>query len=245
MKPQRCKKMLLDREANFATVLVMSALVLLSRASVAEESWLDGFDPIPLNTSGDSEGQSIFQIWPGLANNLETNNLETYNLETQQGSFQQQKQVPILQRAIESTGEFYYKPEKGLYWHLLTPIVKTNLFSNAGLSELEWRDDGTLAIKTKASGQIISDIMLAIFQQNEQRLTKHFRLHKNSGEQQCLALTPQQQAWETILQGIQICGTTRPTEIIFFEAHDVRTRLELNYTDFNELSEEAKRFAQH
>ncbi|MCG8610949.1 MAG: hypothetical protein MI864_10485 [Pseudomonadales bacterium] len=245
MKPLRCKTTRLSWASNFATVLVITALVLLSRVSVAEESWLDGFDPIPLNTSGDSERQSIFQIWPGLANNRETNNLETYNLETQQGSFQQQKQVPILQRAIESTGEFYYKPEKGLYWHLLTPIEKTNLFSNAGLSELEWQDDGTLAINTKASGQVISDIMLSIFQQNEQRLTKHFLLYKNIGERGCLALTPRQQAWETILQGIQICGTTRPTEIIFFEAHDVRTRLELNYTDFNGLSEEAKRFAQH
>lgn len=127
------------------------------------------------------------------------------------GKFTQSKQISGFSAPIKTGGEFVLEPDFML-WEVKTPIQSSSKISKDGifvLNDAKWQ---------KSSANVDSELMLALFSLDENRLKKSFDMHILGDESSwSIMLKPKNLILKEIFDVIKITGAKHVDEIYIKE----------------------------
>ena len=124
------------------------------------------------------------------------------------GSFQQQRNIELLSKPLESSGRFILSP-KGLYWRQEHPVRSTLVADNERLVQ-RIEDEAPEVFDADSQPMVLpfSRIFLSIFRGSEDELRKHFEIafeRQESGWQ--IELTPSSYPLAEAIDSIRLRGS--------------------------------------
>ena len=145
------------------------------------------------------------------------------------GNFQQKKFLAGVPKPLQSSGEFVFARDRGIWWHTQKPFDSEFVLTRAGIYQ---RDAGGTPIHLTAQQQpalrIVADIFLALFSLDIGPLTGNFdTFGQAAGKSWTLGLAPHAAALGGVLKTVVVRGRERVERIELQDAHGDRTELTL------------------
>jgi len=147
------------------------------------------------------------------------------------GRFEQRKTLPDLPRPLQSTGEFLFARDLGVWWHTRTPFDSVFILTREGARS---RDEGGAETRINADEQpgvaVAARIFFALFALDFEALSKDFDTYgmptgtgKSAGWQ--VGLRPKLAAMSAVFREAVIDGTQHANRIELRDAHGDRTEI--------------------
>lgn len=124
------------------------------------------------------------------------------------GNFRQQRQLSGLPRALESSGQFVFWREHGLYWETVKPFYQATTFTADDV--IHWTSIESPALEAGPHDPVqgyVSKVMLSLFSADLQALDKLFTGQWRTDDHNwSLELLPIQAGIARVIKGIQLDG---------------------------------------
>lgn len=167
--------------------------------------------------------------------------LKSYLPETcyQTGEFEQQKPLGTTNKLLTTKGRFAFACDKGLVWHVESPLVETTLYQLNGRQWIKPADSEMQPLNGKVHLQI-GKILNQLIGGNQDYLNKNF-VSVNKDNQ--LELTPRQRRMKKFLHSILIIRDSEQVNIKMLQQnngftavriYNIQNRSSLNETECRE-----------
>mgnify|MGYP006282811229 CR=1 FL=1 len=154
------------------------------------------------------------------------------------GAFTQRRELPDLERAIESRGRFVYHRERGLYWAVEAPVASELVIDATGVYQQGERVEGAGALAA------VRPLFRGLFGGELENLREDFRIERLAPESGWeVVLTPRGGALAGAIERIVLAGGERPRRVMIAAADGSRTVLEFSEVDYPSRAGEAARRA--
>ncbi len=172
---------------------------------------------------------------------------KTYLPETcyQTGEFEQQKPLGRTDKLLTTKGRFAFACDKGLVWHVESPLIETTLFQSSGRQWIQ-SADGNMQELNGTIHQHLGKILNQLIGGNQAYLNKNFvAVHKDNQ----LELTPRQRRMKKFLRSIQIVREPEQVNIKMLQQDNgftavrifnIQNRSSLNETECRESTNTAQ-----
>lgn len=137
--------------------------------------------------------------------------------------FNQEKKLQGLPVPLRSSGYLEIAPQQML-WHTTLPVESKLLISANGVSQ--WQQHEYVAV---AGSEFVSQLMLAVLQQNNDFIQQQFHLALMADN--CTQLQPKQAPLDQLFSQIVLCGTTELNNLTLLEVNGNSTRINLHTED--------------
>ncbi|AIL33267.1 LolA family protein [Basilea psittacipulmonis] len=135
------------------------------------------------------------------------------NTRTVSGDFEQIRHLKSLPIPIKSAGNFAIQQDKGLYWHMSSPIESTLRVTKNGIEELSANGSWL-----PASNQSKESLLLDLFNGDIESLREQFNMSlTGTSENWQLSLTPKGIILKQIFDRIEIKGSSSLESVHIFE----------------------------
>ncbi len=163
----------------------------------------------------------------------------------QTGEFEQQKPLGTTDKLLTTKGRFAFACDKGLVWHVESPLIETTVYQLNGRHWVKSADDKIQPLSGKVH-QHVGKILNQLIGGNQAYLNKNFvAVHKDNQ----LELTPRQRRMKKFLRSIQIVREPEQVNIKMLQQDNgftavrifnIQNRSSLNETECRESTNTAQ-----
>lgn len=140
--------------------------------------------------------------------------------EITRGEFTQQRHLPELSRALESSGRFVHDVDRGIMWQVLEPAPSTLVITPRGLYRNGEHQGSSNPMTT------LRPVFRALFSGDMDRLTDYFKVSRREAQSGwALALQPRDSNLAAVVATISLAGDEYPREVVIHDGEGGRTVL--------------------
>jgi hypothetical protein len=147
--------------------------------------------------------------------------------DTAVGAFTQRRQLPELDRAIESSGRFAYSRERGLVWQVREPVESRLVITDAGIYQ-----DGE-PVSASGAMRAVEPIFRGLFGGEVDGLRRHFRVETANTDEAStgeasrwrLRLAPESDPLARAIARVELAGAAEPASLLLVGADGGRTAI--------------------